>query len=428
MMQLANILYSKGFSISILHTNFNAPKTSNYPHFTFKSILDTDPQDERYTNLPSQGLGSVSRVLLLNQYGADELREELEILLRDGQVSCLITDALWHFTQSVADSLNLPRLVLRTSSLFCFLVYASIPRFDDHGYFSDNHLEEHQVVEFPMLKVKDILKMGFKSKNGIGGELIGNMVKQTKASSGIIWNSIKELEEPGLEMMLPDFPVPSFLIPFPKHLTSSSSSLLEQDRTFFPWLDQQPPNSVLYVSFGSVTQVEEKDFLEIAHGLVDSKQAFVWVVRPGFIKGSDWLEPLPDGFVGERGRIVRWAPQQEVLAHKAIGAFWTHSGWNSTLESLCEGVPMICSPFWGDQPLNARYISEVTKVGVCLENGWQREDIASMIGRVLMDQEIRGRAKVLKQKLDVSLIKGGSSYESLDSLVAYISSFHVTHT
>ncbi|GJW85376.1 hypothetical protein Tco_0158521 [Tanacetum coccineum] len=233
----------------------------------------------------------------------DELREELEILLRDGQVSCLITDALWHFTQSVADSLNLPRLVLRTSSLFCFLIYASIPLFDDHGYFelSDNHLEEHQVVEFPMLKVKDILKMGFKGKNDIGGELIGNMVKQTKVSSGIIWNSIKELEEPELGMMLRDFPVPSFIIPFPQHLTASSSSLLKQDRTFFPWLDQQPPNSVLYVSFGSVTQVEEKDFLEIAHGLVNSKQAFVWVVRPGFIKGSDWLEPFPDGFVGERG-------------------------------------------------------------------------------------------------------------------------------
>ncbi|PWA94572.1 UDP-glucuronosyl/UDP-glucosyltransferase [Artemisia annua] len=431
MLQLANILYSKGFSITILHTNFNAPKTSNYPHFTFKSVLDNAPQDERYTNIASQGLGSFDRIFLLNQYGADELREELEILLRDGQVSCLITDALWHFTQSVADSLNLPRLVLRTSSLFCFLLYASIPLFDDRGYFelSDNRVPEleEEVVEFPMLKVKDILKMGFKSKNDTVGECISSMVKQTKASSGIIWNSIKELEEPELEMMLHDFPVPSFLIPFPKHLTASSSSLLDQDRTFFPWLDLQPPNSVLYVSFGSVIQVEEKDFLEIAHGLVDSKQAFIWVVRPGFIKGSDWLEPLPDGFVGEMGRIVKWVPQQEVLAHNAIGAFWTHSGWNSTFESVCEGVPMICSPFWGDQPLNARYISEVTKVGVCLENGWEREAIASAIKRVMMDQEIRERAKVLKQKLDVSLIKGGSTYESLDSLAAYISSFPVMH-
>ncbi|GJV08644.1 hypothetical protein Tco_1346300 [Tanacetum coccineum] len=162
--------------------------------------------------------------------------------------------------------------------------------------------------------------MGFKSKNDIGGELIGNMVKQTKASSGIIWISIKALEEPELGIMLRDFPVPSFLIPFPKHLTASSSSLLEQDRTFFPWLDQQPPNSVLYVSFGSVTQVEEKDFLEIAHGLVDIKQAFVWVVRPGFIKGSDWLEPFPDGFIDNCGNhSQKSGPDEEGASSAELG-------------------------------------------------------------------------------------------------------------
>ncbi|KAF5770970.1 putative UDP-glucuronosyl/UDP-glucosyltransferase [Helianthus annuus] len=163
--------------------------------------------------------------------------------------------------------------------------------------------------------------------------------------------------------------------------------------------------------------------MEMVHGLVDSKQLFLWVVRPGFVSGSTWLEPLPDGFPGERGRIVKWAPQQEVLGHEAIVAFWTHGGWNSTLESVCEGVPMICWPFWGDQPLDARYVSDVWKVGVYLENGWKREEITGAIRRVMTDEEMRERARVLKQKLDVSLMKGGSSYESVESLVAYVSSF-----
>jgi len=83
---------------------------------------------------------------------------------------------------------------------------------------------------------------------------------------------------------------------------------------------------------------------------------------------------------------------------------------------------MICSPFWGDQPLNARYMSDVLKVGVYLENGWKREEITNAIRRVMVDEDIRERVKMLKQKLDVSLIKGGSSYESVESLVAYISS------
>ncbi|KAL8192959.1 hypothetical protein R6Q57_027407 [Mikania cordata] len=460
MLQLANLLYSKGFSITIFHTNFNKPKTTNYPHFTFRFILDNDPDDQRYSKLPLQGMGAFARVFLFNQIGGDQLRHQLELELSakdEPPVSCLITDSLWHFAQSVADSLSLPRLVLRTSSLFCFLVYALLPLLDDLGYLSlsDNNrkfsslminflsiyhpwfdfihgflnfnqgLEEH-VVEFPVLKVKDIKKMAFKRDNDAIGEAVGNMVKQTKASSGIIWNSFKELEEPELEIVLRDIPAPSFLIPFPKHFTASSSSLLDQDRIFFPWLDQQPPNSVVYVSFGSVAQVNEKEFLEIAHGLEDSKQSFLWAVRPGFVKGSTWVEPLPDGFLGEKGRIVEWAPQQEVLAHEAVGAFWTHSGWNSTCESVCEGVPMICSPFWGDQPLDARYMSDVWKVAVYLENGWKSEEISSAIRRVMVDEEgedIRERARVLKEKLQVSLKKGGSSYESVNALVAYISSF-----
>ncbi|KAD7480194.1 hypothetical protein R6Q59_008960 [Mikania micrantha] len=427
MLQLANLLYSKGFSITILHTNFNAPKTSNYPNFTFRFILDNDPHDQRISNLPSHGMAAFNRLFVFNEHGAYELRHELELLLASEQVSCIITDALWHFTQSVADSLNLPRLVLRTSSLFCFLAYASFPLFDHLGYLNlaDKTRLEEQVEGFPVLKVKDIVKLGFKSSTDPIGQMLGNMVKQTKASSGIIWNSFKELEEPELETVIRDIPAPSFLIPFPKHFTASSSSLLDQDRTFFPWLDQQPPNSVLYVSFGSTTEVDEKDFLEIAHGLVDSKQSFLWVVRPGFVKGSTWVEPLPDGLVGERGRIVKWAPQQEVLAHEAVGAFWTHSGWNSTFESICEGVAMIFSPFMGDQAFNARYMTDVSKVGVYLGTVWEREEISNAVRRVMVDEEgewIRENARVLKQKADVSLMKGGSSYESLESLVAYISS------
>ncbi|GJX72746.1 UDP-glycosyltransferase 76G1-like protein [Tanacetum coccineum] len=192
--------------------------------------------------------------------------------------------------------------------------------------------------------------------------------------------------------------------------------------------DNQSPSSVLYISFGSAAQLEEQQFLEVAHGLADSKQPFLWVMRPGFIKGSEGTELLPKWFldlVGERGRIVKWAPQQ-VLAHKAIGAFCTHNGWNSTSESICEGVPMICSPFWGDQPLDARYVSDVLKIGIYLENGWAKEEIASAIRRVMVEEErdeIKKRTKCLKEKVSSSLSKGGSSYESLDTLIGYISSF-----
>ncbi|KAF5770979.1 hypothetical protein HanRHA438_Chr14g0676671 [Helianthus annuus] len=130
---------------------------------------------------------------------------------------------------------------------------------------------EEQVAEFPVLKVKDVIKIGFKKDNDGMGDKISNMVKQTKASSGIIWNSFKELEQLELETIRHDIPAPCFLIPFAKRFTTASSSLLDQDRSFFPWLDQQPRNSVVFISFGSVAQVEEKHFMEMVHGLVDSK-------------------------------------------------------------------------------------------------------------------------------------------------------------
>ncbi|KAJ0909386.1 putative UDP-glucuronosyl/UDP-glucosyltransferase [Helianthus annuus] len=425
MLQLANLLYSKGFSITILHTNFNAPRISNYPHFTFKSILDNDPEKRRFE------LAEFSKDFIHNQDGGDALLHELRLLVASGldenePVSCLITDSYWHFAQTVADCLNLPRLVLRTMGLFCTAVYSSIPLLDARGYFTldDSHLEE-RVAEFPLLKVKDIKKIGIESGEVGYAVLIRHMVKQTKASSGVIWNSFKELEEPMLERISRDFPGPHFLIPFPKYYTASSSSLLEQDRTIFPWLDQQPAKSVVYVSFGSLSQVDEKQFLEIGHGLVNSKQRFLWVVRDGFVEDLTWFESLPAGFPGERGRVVQWAPQQEVLAHEATGAFWTHSGWNSTIESVCEGVPMICSAFRGDQPLDARYMSDVSGVAVYLENGLQRDEIARVIRRILVDEEgkeIRESAKLLKQKSDLSVMKGGSSDDSVESLVDYISS------
>ncbi|KAI3519998.1 hypothetical protein L1887_09219 [Cichorium endivia] len=469
MVQLANILYSEGFSITIIHTNFNSIYTSNYPQFTFRAVLDNDSKDINLAKLSSKGVGDLlSGIMLLNQCGEDSLRQELDQMLmaskQQGEpIVCLITDALWYFTQSVADSLKLSRMVLRTSSLFCVIVYASIPVLEDQGYFNhvnsvfdeenidldlkniiapneENNFKkpdggesvlnlEDRVPEIPVLKVNDISKMRIKGQKDPTGKLLANMLKQTKASSGIIWNSFKELEETELQIIHKDFPVPSFLIgPFHKYFPASLSSLMEPERSFMSWLDHQAPNSVLYISFGSAAQLHKQDFLEVVHGLANSKQPFLWVMRPGFVKGSEWMELLPNGFldlVGERGHIVKWAPQQEVLAHQATGAFWTHNGWNSTLESICEGVPMICSPFWGDQPLDARYVSDILKVGVYLENGWEREEIESAIRKVMVEEgreDIRERARCLKEKVNFSLMKGGSSYESLESLVGYISS------
>lgn len=280
--------------------------------------------------------------------------------------------------------------------------------------------------ELQPLKVKDIPVIKTSKPEALY-EIVSGMVEQAKNSSGIIWNSFEELEKDSLTTLTKDVPVPMFLIgPFHKFCPTSSSSLLTQDRSCISWLDTQVPNSVLYVSFGSIAAIDEVEFQEIAWGLANSKQPFLWVVRPGLVLGSEWLESLPDGFlemIGERGRILKWAPQQEVLAHAAIGGYWTHNGWNSTLESLCEGVPLICLPSFGDQRVNARFVSDVWRVGILLEKKLERGNVESAIRRLMVEaegKELRMRALNLKGKAEFCVREKGSSCRNLENLINYI--------
>ncbi|XP_044462058.1 UDP-glycosyltransferase 76B1-like [Mangifera indica] len=428
MLQLANILYDKGLSITVIHTNFNSPNSSNYPHFHFCSIPD---------GLLELGASSSDVVALtthLNVNCVVPFRDCLDKLLsnveEEESTACLITDAACHFTHAVADSLNLPRIVLRTSSIASLLAFAATSLLHEKGYFPIEDLgSEAPMPEFPSLRVKDIPLIHTQDEENFY-QLLISMITQIKASSGLIWNSFQELEQDTLKTLEHDFRIPIFTIgPFHKYLPASSSSLLSQDTSSISWLDKQAPKSVLYVSFGSIVAFNETEFLEIAWGLAGSGVPFLWVVRPGLIRGYEWLEPLPKGFLEKldgRAHIVKWAPQQEVLAHPATGGFWTHNGWNSTLESICEGVPMICQPCFGDQLVNARYVSHIWRVGLHLENRLKRGEIERVIRRVILEaegKEMRDRIMDLKKKVDVSLRQGGSAYQSLESLISYIESF-----
>ncbi|KAJ9175808.1 hypothetical protein P3X46_014322 [Hevea brasiliensis] len=421
MIQLANILYSKGFSISVIHTNFNSLNSSKYPHFTFNSIPDGLLESEASTE-------DAILLSILNFKCAEPFRNCLAKLFLDvleEPIACLIPDVVCCFAKPVAEGLELPTIVLRTTSVCSFPGFAAFPLLLDNGdlpiqkvcifmVFSPVlacRLEEPVQVLQP-LKVKDIPEIKTSKPEGLH-ELINRMVKQAKASSGIIWNSFEELDQDELTTLGKDFPVPIFPIgPFHQYFPASSSSLLTQDQSCISWLDTQVPNSALYVSFGIIAAINEAEFQEIAWGLANSKQPFLWVVRPGLVLGSEWLEPLPDGFlemIRGRGRIVKWAPQQEVLARPAIGGFWTHNGWDSTLESLCEGVPLILSNVW--------------RIGIHLEKKLERGNIESAIKTLMVEaegQELRMRTLNLKDKADLCLREKGSSCQNLENLINYI--------
>lgn len=288
---------------------------------------------------------------------------------------------------------------------------------------------EDPVAEFPPLRVKDLPGINT-AEPKLLDKLLNDMIEGIKDSSGVILNTFEDLEQPALSLLRHEFPITIFPIgPFHKCGSSSSGSLLAEDQSCISWLDKQAPNSVVYVSFGSIATVSELEFSEIALGLADSQQPFLWVVRPGSVHGSELLDKLPGCFLEaleERGKIVKWAPQHEVLAHQAVGAFWTHNGWNSTLESISEGVPMICMPCFSDQKVNARFVSDVWRVGVHLNSELERRKIAEAIQKLLVEkegEEVRERAAQLKEKASSCLRQGGSSLRSLDGLADHILCF-----
>ena len=163
------------------------------------------------------------------------------------------------------------------------------------------------------------------------------------------------------------------------------------------------------------------ELVEFAWGLANSGHDFLWIIRPDLVSGDAAV--LPPEFleaVEGRGLLATWCPQEAVLRHEAVGVFLTHSGWNSTLESLCAGVPMLCWPFIADQHTNCRY--KCAEWGVAMEIGHdvRREAVEGKI-REAMDgekgKEMRRRAAEWREAAVRATRPGGGSYASLEKLV-----------
>ncbi|KAF9594997.1 hypothetical protein IFM89_035971 [Coptis chinensis] len=160
------------------------------------------------------------------------------------------------------------------------------------------------------------------------------------------------------------------------------------DHYCLSWLDAKEPNSVLYVSFGSISRLGAAQLLEIAMGLEASNVPFIWVVRMS--KNSDNEQFLPEGFeerMEGKGLIIRdWAPQALILDHPAVGGFMTHCGWNSTFEGITAGLPLITWPMFAEQFNNEQLVTQVLKIGIRsgndVWNSWMEGDTVCDKGNV----------------------------------------------
>ncbi|KAJ1402231.1 UDP-glycosyltransferase family, conserved site [Sesbania bispinosa] len=227
-------------------------------------------------------------------------------------------------------------------------------------------------------------------------------------AKGVILNTFEDLEAEVLDAIRTKYPQLYPIGPLAmlnkkfsnsnNQLESIDLNLWKEDLKCIQWLDKRDKGSVVY-------QVQ-----------------FLWVIRPNLVdNGAEVISN--DEFVteiDERGLILGWCPQEKILGHPSVGGFLTHCGWNSTLESICEGVPMACWPFFAEQQTNCFYVCHKWGIGMEIESDVNREQVEGLV-RELMEgekgKEMRKNAVEWKEKAEAATSLGGSSYNNYDSLV-----------
>ncbi|RDX84367.1 UDP-glycosyltransferase 43, partial [Mucuna pruriens] len=203
-------------------------------------------------------------------------------------------------------------------------------------------------------------------------------VGRYKETKGIVVNTLQELEPHALQSLCNDSQLQR-IYPIGPVLDLVGSAQwdpnLVQYKRIMEWLDQQPASSVVLLCFGSMGSLKANQVEQIAIGLEQASVRFLWALREPpkaqLEDPSDYTnleDALPNGFLErttKMGLVCGWVPQAKVLAHKAVGGFVSHCGWNSILESLWHGVPIATWPVYAEQQMNA--FQMVRELGLAVE-------------------------------------------------------------
>ncbi|KAF3663737.1 7-deoxyloganetic acid glucosyltransferase [Capsicum annuum] len=428
---------------------------SNF-HITFLVTVDTHERLLKNTDVLSRfGSGfqlqalphGISMDNVNTRDGISMLYHSLSVIAKpflkefivNSPVTCIIADGILSMADDAAEEINLPIIYFRTISACSFWSYFCIPELIQAGELP---LKEN-AMDFTLTKVKGMedflrgrdLPSFCRSRDLTSPDMRILMfeTQQTPRARGLILNTFEDLEGPILSQIRTVCPNVYTIGAVHAHLktrlpkSTSSNSLWQEDESCMSWLDTQPPKSVIYVSFGSIAGLTREELLEFWYGMVNSEQKFLWVMKPDLIIGQERKDEIPaelEQGTKARGYMTDWVPQEKVLAHTAIGGFLTHSGWNSTLESIVEGVPMICWPRFADQQVNSRFVGEVWKMGLEIKDTCDRDIIAKSI-RDLMEKrkgEFSQRMEHMASLAKRAVNEGGSSYINLNRLIQDIRS------
>ncbi|XP_027349000.1 UDP-glycosyltransferase 73C2-like [Abrus precatorius] len=450
MMDAAKILMEHNVIVTVVTTPHNASR--------FTSIVDRYTQSGFHINIvqlqfPCKEVGlpdGCENLDMLPSLGTalsffnatNFLRQPVEKLFAEltPQPSCIVSDMCLSYTIHIARKFNIPRISFVGVSCFYLLCLHNLQIYNVLESVSTE--SEYFVMPGIPDKIEMTLAQTGLSKNESWRQFSNEMFTAEKGSYGIIMNSFEELEPAyarGYKKVRNDkmWCIGPLSLSNKVHLDKAQrgNKASIDECQLKCWLDSQSPRNVIYACLGSLCNLTPPQMMDLGLALEASKRPFIWVIKEG--SKSEGLEKLikEDGFEERssgRSLLIRgWAPQILILSHPSIGGFITHCGWNSTIEAVCAGVPMITWPLFGDQFVNESLIVQILKIGVKVgvesPVKWgEEEEIGVLVKKEdveraivnLMDETSesearRKRIRELAEKAKKAVEKGGSSHTNV---------------
>lgn len=455
MVDIARLVAAHGVKVSIATTPRNISR--------FQNILIRDQDDSDLhinihklefpfseANLPETCESLDSLPTRLHSYNFSKatmmLQPQGDELVRQHRPDAIVSDMNLPWTADVADKYGIPRIIFHGTCCFSLSVSAVSAQ---HNPNANNTNSVSYTQPFLLPGLPDPV---YVTKSQMPGRFFGNtgleeffakFIDAETKTYGTVANTFCELEPKYVDCyakitgkkVWPVGPVSLFNTKTNDIAERGNRASIDKDLCL-SWLDSKKPNSVLYICFGSLCVFARSQFLELGFGLEASKSSFIWV-----IKDNNANEPvvLPEGFeerVKDRGLIIRgWAPQVLILNHPAVGGFMTHCGWNSVLESVTAGVPLITWPLFGEQFFNENFVLNQLGIGVGIgvHSGlaWGEEErIGALVKRDRVEETVnrlmggdesvegmRKRASQLGELAKAAVGKGGSSNINIGRLL-----------
>uniref|UniRef100_A0A5B7AF82 Glycosyltransferase n=1 Tax=Davidia involucrata TaxID=16924 RepID=A0A5B7AF82_DAVIN len=431
----------------VLHHHFSVTfivPTDGPPSKAQKAFLDSLPGGMSYVFLDPIDFSDLpvdvrieTRISLTVTRSLSSLRHVFKSLLVTTRLVALVVDLFGTDAFDVAKEFNVSPYVFYPSTAMALSLFLHLPKLDES--VSCEYRDLPEPVQIPgciPVHGSDLLDPVQDRKND-AYKWVLHHAKRYRMAEGIMVNSFQDLEAGAIKALQEKEPDKPPVYPIGPLVQMGSSNGVDGSECL-RWLDDQPSGSVLYISFGSGGTLSYDQLHELALGLEMSEQRFIWVVRSPNDKVAnatyfsvqsqkDPFDFLPKGFIDRtRGSglvVPSWAPQAQILSHGSTGGFLTHCGWNSILESVVNGVPLIAWPLYAEQKMNTVMLTEDLKVALrpkANENGLVgRVEITKAVKCLMEGEEgkgVRNRMRDLKDAAAKVLSQDGSSTKSLAEL------------